>query len=56
MMFGFSPESDGQGVGRFGQARQDVHRVYELVSANQAVLPVRSLCRVLKVSPSGYYE
>lgn len=26
------------------------------MSANQAVLPVRSLCRVLKVSPSGYYE
>jgi len=26
------------------------------VSANQAVLPVRSMCRVLKVSPSGYYE
>ena len=26
------------------------------MNANQAVLPVRSLCRVLKVSPSGYYE
>ena len=26
------------------------------MSTNQAVLPVRSICRVLKVSPSGYYE
>ena len=26
------------------------------MNANQAVHPVRSLCRVLQVSPSGYYE
>ena len=26
------------------------------MNANQAVLPTRSLCRVLRVSPSGYYD
>ncbi len=41
------------------QARQDVHAVYELVSANQADanrrVSVRAMCRVLGVSHSGYY-
>ena len=27
-----------------------------MLSANQAVLPVRSLCQVLMVSLSGHYE
>ena len=37
------------------QGRQDVHRVFELVNANQANVPVHTMCRVLKVSASGYY-
>ena len=39
------------------QGRQDVHRVYELVNANQAdaCVLLRTMCRVLKVSASGYY-
>ncbi|MDE2146069.1 MAG: IS3 family transposase [Burkholderiales bacterium] len=37
------------------QERADVHDVYELVKANQADFPVRGLCRVLRVSASGYY-
>lgn len=35
--------------------REDVHPVFELVMTNQAKYPVRSLCHVLKVSPSGLY-
>ena len=38
------------------QKREDVHRVYELVSANQAKLPVASMCDTLSVSKSGYYD
>ena len=30
-----------------GKSEQDVHDVFELVNANQADVPVRSLCRVL---------
>ncbi len=30
-------------------------RVFELVNANQADVPVHTMCRVLKVSASGYY-
>ena len=37
------------------QGRQDVHRVFELVNANQASVPVHTMCRVLKVSASGHY-
>jgi hypothetical protein len=37
------------------QGRQDVHRVYELVNANRADAKVRTMCRVLGVSASGYY-
>src|SRR5207244_12248669 len=37
------------------QGRKDVHRVFELVNANQADIPVRTMCRVLKVSSSGYH-
>ncbi|MDE2150599.1 MAG: IS3 family transposase [Gammaproteobacteria bacterium] len=37
------------------KSREDVHPVFELVMANQAKYPVRSLCRALKVSPSGFY-
>ena len=37
------------------QERQDVHPVFELVMANQAAFPVRTLCRVLGVSSSGYH-
>ena len=33
-----------------------MHRVYELVSANQAELPIRHLCTTLGVSHSGYYD
>ena len=33
-----------------------MHDVYRLVSANQAELPVRAMCRVLKVSASGFYD
>jgi putative transposase len=29
--------------------------VFEFVRAHQAVYPVRTMCRVLGVSPSGYY-
>ena len=42
------------------QKREDVHSVYQLVSANQADasnnLSVRAMCRVLKFSPRGYYD
>ena len=38
------------------QGRQDVHRVYELVNANQADACVQTMCRVLGVSASGYYD
>ena len=37
------------------QQRQDVHAVFELVMANQADFPVRTMCRVLGVSSSGYH-
>ena len=35
------------------QVRQDI---YTLIQANQAKLPVRSLCKNLNVSVSGYYD
>ncbi|MGB8329847.1 MAG: IS3 family transposase [Polyangiales bacterium] len=35
---------------RFGSAQE-----FEFVRAHQAIYPVRTLCRVLGVSPSGYY-
>ena len=38
-----------------GKKRCDTHIVFELVMANQAVYPVRFLCRVLGVSASGFY-
>lgn len=37
------------------QRRQDVHHVYALIAANQAELPVRTLCKTLKVSTIGVY-
>ena len=37
------------------QGREDVHRVYELVTANQADAKFRTMCGVLGVSASGYY-
>ena len=37
------------------QRRQDVQAVFVLMSANQARLPVHTMCRVLDVSASGYY-
>lgn len=36
--------------------REDVHDVYELAKTNQAYFPARSLCRVLRVSTSGYCD
>jgi len=38
------------------QGREDVHRVFELVMANQATFPVRTMCRTLGVSSSGYHD
>ena len=40
----------------FRQKRENVYNVYRLVKANQAKLPVRTLCETLKVSTSGYYD
>jgi hypothetical protein len=37
------------------QRRQDVYPVYALIAANQAELPVRTMCKTLKVSTSGFY-
>ena len=37
------------------QQRQDVYPVYALIAANQAELPVRAMCKTLKVSASGFY-
>ena len=31
------------------------HEAFEFVRANQAVFSVRTMCRVLGVSPSGFY-
>ena len=31
------------------------HPVYTLFAASQAELPVRTLCKMLKVSASGFY-
>lgn len=39
-----------------GKSEKGVHDVYRLVSANQAELPVRAMCRVLKVSASGFHD
>ncbi len=36
--------------------RENAHVVYELVKANQAELPVRAMCKTLRVSHSGYYD
>ena len=38
------------------QERAGVHVVYRLVSANLAELPMRTMCKVLKVSASGFYD
>jgi putative transposase len=38
------------------QEREDVRHVYQLVKANQAEFAVRTLCSVLRVSASGYYD
>ena len=35
---------------------EDVHIVYELVKANQAVLPLQAMCKTSQVSHSGYYD
>ncbi|MFY8042762.1 MAG: IS3 family transposase, partial [Rhodoferax sp.] len=32
-----------------------MHPVYALIAANQAELPVRTMCKTLKVSASGFY-
>ena len=37
------------------EGREDVHRVFELVNANQAGASVRTMCRVFQLSASGYY-
>ena len=37
------------------QRRQDVHPFYALTAANQAILPVRTMCKTLKVCASGFY-
>jgi transposase-like protein len=34
---------------------QDVYPVYALIAGNQAELPVRAMCKTLKVSASGFY-
>ncbi len=38
------------------QKRADAHTVYALIAANQATLPVRTMCETLQVSSSGYYD
>ena len=46
----------GKGYGLVCRKKRcDAHIVFELVMANQAVYPVRFLCRVLGVSASGFY-
>ncbi len=51
--------SCAEGSSRFSRSATSWQRlrpgVYELVKANQAVLPVRALCKTLRVSHSGYY-
>ena len=37
------------------ERRSDIHAVFRLMMANQADFNVRTMCRVLKVSASGYY-
>jgi hypothetical protein len=38
------------------QQRNSVHVIYTLIAANQAELPVATMCNVLNVSKSGYYD
>ena len=38
------------------QKRADAHDVYALIKANQADLPVRSMCETFQVSSSGCYD
>ena len=38
------------------QQRNSVHAIYALIAANQAELPVASMCDHLEVSKSGYYD
>lgn len=38
------------------QRRSDVHAIYTLITANQAKLPVATMCNTLNVSKSGYYD
>src|SRR5690606_10254388 len=52
-----APAADGArhpGKG-YGPVRRQERAVFELVNANQADYPVRTMCRVLKVSHSGFY-
>jgi len=37
------------------QKRSDVHAIYTLIAANQAELPVASMCDCLQISKSGFY-
>ena len=36
--------------------RSDVHVIYTLIAANQAELPVASMCDCLQISKSGFYD
>jgi hypothetical protein len=38
------------------QRRSDVHAIYTLIAANQAELPIATMCNTLQVSKSGYYD
>jgi putative transposase len=38
------------------QRRSDVHTIYTLIAANQAELPIATMCNTLQVSKSGYYD
>jgi putative transposase len=38
------------------QQRNSVHAIYTLIAANQAELPVATMCNVLQVSKSGFYD
>ncbi|MEZ5561223.1 MAG: IS3 family transposase [Pseudomonadales bacterium] len=44
----------GRGLVRAGN-RHDTEEIFRFVKANQANYPVRTMCRLLEVSPSGFY-
>ena len=44
----------GGGLVRAGE-QGEPERVYRFMSAHQALYPIRTMARVLKVSTSGYY-